>query len=201
VRGGSFGVNLVSIWWTANGNPPAAADTETYMRFRHRSDSGGEVGIASRVSGANPNYGSGSYASYWVRGRIVGTSVLARYREYGGGAVVPGTENDWTTLSTALNVDIHMILRCVGSTISFKMWKEGDAEPAFTTLTDATITAAAAPALHWANGNDADIYFVGVGTFNSSTGQVDPAPRGGAPVVAGPVITGPASHLNRLRRA
>jgi hypothetical protein len=178
ISGGNFG-GSIEMRWNGAGAPPAFADGEMYVRFRHRTDVSSELGLAGRAAN---NYASGSFSAYWVRGRASGTSVLGRYREYNSASF--SGENDWTTVASAVGVDCHLMLKMTGSSIQYKLWKEGDTEPAYSTTTDSTLTAGQRLMLFGGNQMNTDIYFVGVGT------EGDPAPRGGAPAGATPTLTG-----------
>jgi len=190
--GGDFAATQ-ALAWDGNGNPPAFADGEVYMRLRLRSDTGNEIGLFLRAAGANPNWTSGTFTAYWNRVRANGTSALCRYREYDSGGVaseIDSASPAWGTLTSAIDVDLHLMLKCDGTTISFKAWKEGDTEPGYSTTTDSTNSTASLLRLHFSNTQDTDVYFIGVGTGG------DAAPRGGAPGGGGSI----APILNNYRR-
>lgn len=183
--GGTVNTSSVALQWTSNGNPAPFADGEIYVRFRHRGAGvNPAIGAYLRASGANPSYEAGGFSAYWVRARLVGTDLGGMHREYNDG-VGPVFESDFVSLSAASNVDLHLVLKTVGNNIQFKLWKEGDPEPEFTTRTDPTVTASASPRIFALNEADTDVYFVGVGTGG------DAAPRGGGPVATGPTLSLP----------
>lgn len=181
----------VAMIWSGNGNPPASSNYEMFVRFRLRVAGGKlhEFGPAVRANAV----GSGSYNAYFQRHRALGGGTInMRMQEYNSATLAGETDAINSPLNSAIDVDLSSVVRCVDGTITFKTWLSDGTEVGNTTLTDATITQASLPYLVMGQAGDVLIYFIGVGTFNSTTGQIDPAPRGGAPVVAGPVITGPS---------
>lgn len=170
---GGAGTRRRRISWTDVAGPGSFADGETYCRFLSAAD-GGVIngGPAIRTPGDT----STSCASYYLRTEVGVSTTTGRVSELNSSSTNTNFASTDNSPIPATNGDLmHAIIRVQGDQVSGKIWKDGDAEPAFTgPFTDPSLTAGYAGFIVYSVPNT-QIFFIGVGT------GTDSAPRSAAP--------------------
>lgn len=146
------------------GTPGVFADGEIYVKLKMA-----EFAILSaqvRSGGAGSSSALFTYYSAALDGRGSG-NIRLKDTALNAGSYI--RDNEILTKGSAVGVFLHLMVKVSGTTISVKMWKDGESEPAYSTYTDSTLTSGYA-ALMTGEGTS-DVYFIGVGT------GTDAAPR------------------------
>lgn len=181
---GGAGTRRRRVSWTGASGPGSFTDGETYCLFTSVAD-GGVIngGPAVRLPGDT----SSSCASYYLRTEV-GTTTTGRVAELNSSSTNTNHLTTGNSPIAATNGDLmHAIIRVQGDQVSGKIWKDGDAEPAFTgPVTDTSLTAGYAGFLVYSVPNT-NIFFIGVGTGTDSAPRT--AATSGNASASGAVVT------------
>ena len=175
--GSTYGPTI-SAALSGAGTPGVFANGEIYVKLKM-----GDYAILSaqiRNGGTASSSAAATYYSAALDGRGSG-NIRLKNTALQANAFIRDTEI--LTKGSAVGVFLHLMVKASGTTISLKMWKDGESEPSYSTYTDSKLTSGYA-ALMTGNGTS-DIYFVGVGT------GADAAPRSASGGNAAPTFPGP----------